>query len=405
MDRLLERDPAVRILSVVLAVLLWFLGMNQQNPIVQRSFTVQLVQTPVSPGLVLMDLLPQSVTVVVQGRQSIIESMTEADLTATVDLSPATGGRNRLPVEIGLRNRAVRVVDYSPQQAEATVDMIEKRMVNVEIRLAGNPDPDYVAERMRLSAATVEVIGPQSIVQSVSRVTGVVDIEGVTSSVVRMARLRPEDFAGREVRDVVVDPAEIEVTVPLRALPPSKTVPVRPLLTGVPELGFRVMEVIASPQVITIRAPASVIANIESLSTTPVNVHGRADSFSDRVDVVVPSGVVWQSQSQVDVTVTIGEDVVGQRFNEIPIRLQNLAVGFQWELEPTQVDVRLEGRKDLINKLTAGMITAYVDARDEEGHPLGAGQHRLIVKFDIPEGVRIIGAIPYQVQLTLTPRR
>lgn len=405
MDRLFEKDPVIRVLSVVLAVLLWFLGTNQQNPVVQRSLTVQLAHTPVAAGLVLMGLEPQLVAVTVQGRQSAIGALRETDLVASVDLSTTPGGRHQVPVTIELRQRAIGLVGFSPQQAEAAIDVVEQRAVSVDIRLAGNPDPDYTTDRMRLSAATVRVSGPQSVVQLVNRVTGVVDVEGATRTVVQRVLLRPEDFAGREVRETTVDPAEIEVTVPLRALPPSKTVPVRPTLTGVPELGFRVAEVNSLPSVITIRAPAAVLARIEALATAPVSLAGRSSSFTERVSVVLPQGVVWHSQSQVDIAVSVREDVLQMTFAGIPIRLQHLAVGYRWQLEPTQVDVRVEGRRDLINNLTAGMITAFVDARDAEGRPLGAGEHRLAVKVELPEGVTLVGTVPHLVDLALTPRR
>jgi YbbR domain-containing protein len=310
-----------------------------------------------------------------------------------------------VPVAIELRHRAIGLVGYSPQQAEAAVDVVERRSVSVDIRIAGHPDPDYTADRMRLSSAAVYVSGPQSVVQLVNRVTGVVDVEGATRTVVQRVRLRAEDFAGREVRETTVEPAEVEVTVPLRALPPAKTVPVRPTLTGAPELGFRVVEVNSLPAVITIRATAAVLGRIESLATAPVQLTGRSSSFTERVAVVLPQGVVWHSQSQVDIAVNIREDVLQMTFPGIPIRLQHLAVGYRWQLEPTQVDVRVEGRRDLINNLTAGMITAFVDARDGEGRPLGAGEHRLAVRVELPEGVTLVGTVPPLVDLTLTPRR
>jgi YbbR domain-containing protein len=405
MDRLFEKDPVIRVLSVVLAVLLWFLGTNQQNPVVQRSLTVQLTHTPVAAGLVLMDLQPQLVSVTVRGRQSALAALREADVVASVDLSTTPGGRHRVPVAIELRHRAIGLVGYSPQQAEAAVDVVERRSVSVDIRIAGHPDPDYTADRMRLSSAAVYVSGPQSVVQLVNRVTGVVDVEGATRTVVQRVRLRAEDFAGREVRETTVEPAEVEVTVPLRALPPAKTVPVRPTLTGAPELGFRVVEVNSLPAVITIRATAAVLGRIEFLATAPVQLTGRSSSFTERVAVVLPQGVVWHSQSQVDIAVNIREDVLQMTFPGIPIRLQHLAVGYRWQLEPTQVDVRVEGRRDLINNLTAGMITAFVDARDGEGRPLGAGEHRLAVRVELPEGVTLVGTVPPLVDLTLTPRR
>jgi YbbR domain-containing protein len=399
MDRLLERDPVVRILSVVLAVLLWFLGTNQQNPITQRTVVLPLQHNAVGAGLMLMDLTPRTVTVTVQGRQSIVELLSESDFAARADLSAAGSGRVKLPVEIEVRPRAVQVVDYTPHQAEAVIDKIETRVVPVQVRVAGNPHPDHEAATARLSTATVSVTGAQSVVETVNRVTAVVDIEGATASVVRTVSLRPEDFAGREVRDIVVEPAQVEVTVPLTALPPSKTLPVKPALSGKPEPGFRVGEITVEPSFVTVRAPASVISRIDVLGTTPVSIEGRSESFTAQVELVIPAGVEWQSHSKVDVAVTMVEDVVDRQFNAIPILPRHLTPGYVWDMEPQALDVRLEGRKDLIDKLTAGMITAYVDAMWRE-----EGEHRLPITVEVPDGIRLVQAIPNQVTLRLSRR-
>lgn len=406
MDKYLDRNSSVRILSITLALILWFLGVNQQNPIVERSIAVPVEYGEVDPGLALISVSPRSIVVTVEGRQGYLEGLSDADFTALVDLEQIPAGVSHRPIAVSLPQSAginwgfgaLRIVDYEPSVVEITVDQIETRQVDVDIRVVGNPHPDYVADTMQLERATVAVTAPASELQTVDRLSGTIDIEGAESTVTVSVPLRAVDFGGRDVRGAQLASPEIEVTVPIRARPPAATVAVNPQIGGTPESGFRVAKVTVDPQLVTLRAPSDQIGEIDSISTRVLNVDGRSSSFTETVSLVTPGAVVWQSHQEVQVTVVIEEDHIERTLRGIALRPQNLPSGYNWSMEPPEVDVRLRGRRDLVERVTEGLLDATFDARGLE-----EGEHRVTVKVIVPDGLQH-EVQPATILLTLEER-
>ena len=120
MDRLLENDLAVKLVSVLLAVILW-LQVAREVPETQRSLPgvpVQVRNLP--PGLEAVAVSPATVTVVARGRGRSFASLSGEDLVAQVDLSGARAGRAAYPVDRVTVPKGVTLVGFSPEIGRAS---------------------------------------------------------------------------------------------------------------------------------------------------------------------------------------------------------------------------------------------------------------------------------------------
>jgi YbbR domain-containing protein len=109
-----------------------------------------------------------------------------------------------------------------------------------------------------------------------------------------------------------VQPARIAVN--LEAVE-ERDVNVEPQTTGKPADGYEVYSLTALPPRIRVRAPASIVNTIDSVSTDGVDITGKRDAFTARqVAVRTSSSKVGVYSTVVDVFVRIGEKRIERSF-------------------------------------------------------------------------------------------
>src|SRR5690554_1176751 len=87
-----ENDIVIRIISVLIAILLWFIVLDHQNPITERTVSIPLrtnkeVLKNNNISLVSSNV-PNTVDVVIRGRQQRLDRVSSNDFLAFLDFSP-----------------------------------------------------------------------------------------------------------------------------------------------------------------------------------------------------------------------------------------------------------------------------------------------------------------------------
>ncbi|MGB9866374.1 MAG: CdaR family protein [Bacillota bacterium] len=399
MDRWLGKDFALKVVSIVIAVVLWLQVTNELNPVDVRTYRgVEVKYVNLGTGLVVTEAAPGSVNVTLRGGRRVLDSLSESKLTAQVSLSSLGPGKNTVPISV-VAPQGCEVAEVSPPESVVTLEAIASRAVNVEVRIVGSPQEDYAADPPRPASAQVTVRGPESKVAIVRKAMGVVDITGQTISFTRGVSLKAVDQEGKEVPGVSVEPQTVNVYVPMKTLPPARMVQVRAQVVGQPASGYKVSEVQVEPSVVKVRGPSDLIGSLEWVNTLPVDVSGRASDVEVQTQVSLPSWATMSDSRTVTVRVRIVEDLVERNFSSVPVRLRSLSSGFRWLITPSEVSVTVSAKKDLLGKLNTYSVEAYVDARG-----LGEGEHEIPVQVVLPENVSLVNVSPDKVKLSLKPR-
>jgi YbbR domain-containing protein len=92
MMNFLRKDLSLKILSVLLAIILWFIVSNSVNPLKQTRITVPLAiinkQALVDKGIVITnEKYTKNVILTVEARENIIQNLTANDFLVNLDLS------------------------------------------------------------------------------------------------------------------------------------------------------------------------------------------------------------------------------------------------------------------------------------------------------------------------------
>jgi YbbR domain-containing protein len=397
-DRLLERDFSLKVLSVFMAVILWFQVISQQNPerqVAVKNVVVQYINA--GPNLFIMEKKPEFIEVQVRGYKRFVDGVVPADIKAVVDLSGAAPGRDLYPIEVGISKEKVTFAEARPSQATVKVEPLTKREVPVEV-IASGLDPEYASGLPTAKPATASVQGASSVVARVVKMIAEVNLAGARATVQQPVSIKAVDIDGIEVKNnMVYTPSTVDISVPIMKMQPARTVPVKaPTPAGVPAPGYRVGSVSVEPATVSIRGLPTLIDDIVSVATQAVDVSGASANVVREVAVVMPQGVDIVDPRTVQVTVAVLPDTSAVKTLDVTPRLVNSVANLKYTLDATPVKVTVSGPEKLLVSLGADALDATVDVRG-----LGAGQYQLRVQIGPPAGVVVTRVEPERVGVTV----
>jgi len=197
-----------------------------------------------------------------------------------------------------------------------------------------------------------------------------------------------------EIVDPVVLSLEIEPVM-------STLRPVRVDWSGRPPEGrILATDAVIEPPEVALTGPSGAIAEVESVTTAPVDLTERGMTFEEEVPVVPPAGVTAQP-AVVRVRAVLVE-AASRSFGPLPILLPGGARG-AWRVEPESATVRLRGPGGLLRDLeprevrVRALVPDAPEADDLVGLqvvlPQAAREHVEVEAIE-PASVLIVGRAP-----------
>ncbi len=184
----------LKLVSLVLAVLLWFVIAGEKTSEMGLSVPVELQNFP--KDLELTGDPVDTVEVRLRASPGIIQRLTPGDVSAHIDLADAHEGERivHLTPDSVRVPFGVTVVKISPSIITLNLERTLQKTVPVRPRLLGRPAPGYEVGEMTTEPAEVRIAGPKSRVQEVeSAYTEPVSVEGAEANVVDHVNIGLED--------------------------------------------------------------------------------------------------------------------------------------------------------------------------------------------------------------------
>lgn len=123
----------------------------------------------------------------------------------------------------------------------------------------------------------------------------------------------------------------------------SKTVPLRPTVSGALNSAFRVRSMTLDPDRVTVQGPRELMENLTELATTPIPLEGLTKDVSLTVTPAVADldPVLIVTPREIRAIVNVEERTVEETFTGLPIELdiKNADVGGDVNLSPKRADV------------------------------------------------------------------
>jgi YbbR domain-containing protein len=251
------RHVGLKLLSLALAVLLWSLVAGQKEA--ERSLRVPLEFRNMPGSLEMIGEPPSFVDVRVKGPSTTLGQLRGTELIVTVELSTARPGRrmfhllpDHVTTPVGVRALAV-VPPTVPLMFEASAT----KRVPVVPAIDGDPAEGYMRGRVTASPASVEVVGPESVIKQLTEATTEpVNLRGA------MGRVRDTVTIGVAESSVRLRiPTNAVVVVDVNPAPVHHTIRGVPILLRHLKRGLRAT-VVPSEVVVRARGAAGVVTGL-----------------------------------------------------------------------------------------------------------------------------------------------
>jgi YbbR domain-containing protein len=387
------------LLSVIIAVAVWVNAVSTEDPNETRPLTapIPVEITGLREGLVAQGYEAIEVQVTILAPRSIWDQLIPENVHALADLAGRDEGSYTVPIRIITDIQPVQVEKVEPAALSILIDRLAKRALTVHIELTGNLAPGFQAGTPGLSPETVEVSGPESLVDRIAEIVAAANIEGLRSDTDTNITLLPLDTEGNVVSGVSINPAAVSVSIPVQQLGGYRDLVVKVPLLGSVKSGYRLTGLTINPQVVTLYSDdPEATRNLPGyIQTQPLDIDGAAQDITTSLALVLPEGVQVVGDPKITVQVSISaiEDSITL---SRPIRFQGLGPGLAVTLSPAVVDVVLSGPAPIIWQLSPADVDVFLDLTGK-----GPGTYKLTPEVNKPRELELVILSPEQVEVVI----
>ncbi len=390
-------DIMLRVLSVVIAICLWFVVLSIDNPertVEKRGIDVSLIGTDelaLEYGLGIADSEVPDVSVKLRGTLNALAGVTSDNITVRADVSSIKkSGEYYLPYDISVAD-GVAIAGRNPDKITVTVEDIVTVDLPVKVEIVGNLSANLETDIPNVSPATVRVKGVKSEIENAEFALVTVEARDITRTFQDSVTYTVVNSAGKELKGSSIRKVDraVDVIIPV-------------YLSRELELAVDFVEgggVTASDAAVTIDPPklavrgrAEVVAPLSRIVIGTVDLNSFLDNFSMIMPINLPEGVVSLKQIyEANVSVELN-DIESTTVTVDDIRLINVPKKYDMVVATDSVIVTLRGDREKLKEIDTEKIFLSVDLADIEPK-LGRDVYSATVDLgESVEGVGVYGS-------------
>lgn len=421
MKKLLTRNLGLKLASLVLAFVLWFLVAQIYDPkdtVTFNNIQVKLVNTELldEEGKV-YEILDNSnlVRVTVTGPQSIVKSeLRRSDIVAEADMSKLTD-INTIAITYYCENVSNDSVEIKGNHDSVRLNVEDKtsKWIRLESTTVGEVASGYMIGNVTLDQTNIEVTGPKSAITQIDHAGVDINVADSTSSLSANVDIKLYDADDNELtlETVKKNVDSAHMTVEVLA---TKEVPIEVEYMGVPEDGYMATgEVESSLSTVKIAGTASALLGVSSITIPEdrMNITGQSGDLVDIINLkdYLPSNVRLADKSfDGKITATVYIEPVETRDLSIPaenITISGIPDGLEAEITTVAdtYDITVSGLSRNISVLRDSSVTGVLDLKqwmeDNNVEEMMPGSYVIPVTFNLSEDVTIENDVNIHIRL------
>lgn len=421
MKKALTRNLGLKLASLVLAFVLWFLVAQIYDPkdtVTFNNIQVRLINTELldEEGKV-YEVLDNSnlVRVTVTGPQSIVKSeLRRSDIVAEADMSKLTD-INTIAITYYCENVSNDSVEIKGNHDSVRLNVEDKtsKWIKLESNTIGEVASGYLIGNVTLDQTNIEVTGPKSAISQVDHAGVDINVTDSTSSLSANVDIKLYDADDNELtlESVKKNVNSAHMTVEVLS---TKEVPVEIEYMGVPEDGYMATgEVESSVPTVRIAGTASALVGISAI-TVPEDRMNITGQSSDLVDIInlkeyLPSNVRLANKSfDGKITATVYIEPIDTKDLTIPadnISITGVPDGMEAEVTSTaeEYNITVSGLTRDVSILRDSSVTGVLDLNqwmeDNGLEELTPGNYTIPVTFNLSEDITVDTDVNIHIRL------
>ncbi|MBI3361628.1 MAG: hypothetical protein HY023_11030 [Chloroflexi bacterium] len=400
MIRWLWRNLSSMFLALALAILIWVVAVNEENPTEEKVFVqaipIDIVGQPTS--MIRLGPAATAASVTVRAPRATWSKLTAEEIHVVADLGGLRAGAHDVPLNVTIDEPLARFVAVSPRVVRLTLEESSSRSIKIRVTTSGEVPVGYQARAPKLSSNEALVSGPASLVDRVSELVARVNIAGARGGVDVEAPLEPVDADGKAVEGVTLDPLTTKVSVPVEQLGGYRDEAVKVVVSGQVAPGYRLTNITVAPPVVTVfAADQNVFTRLPGfVETEPLSIDNASDDIAVRVALKLGPGISLVGEQSVLVQVSIAaieSSLTVQRNLEIT----GLGPGLTALPSPPTVDVILSGPLLTLDTLKPEDVRVLLNL---VGLERGTHQVKPTVVV-LPENVSVETVLPAAIEVVI----
>lgn len=421
MKKLLTRNLGLKLASLLLAFVLWFLVAQIYDPkdtVTFNNIQVRLINTELldEEGKV-YEVLDNSnlVRVTVTGPQSIVKSeLRRSDIVAEADMSKLTD-INTIAITYYCENISNDSVEIKGNHDSVRLNVEDKtsKWIKLESNTIGDVASGYMIGNVTLDQTNIEVTGPKSAISQVDHAGVDINVTDSTTSLSANVDIKLYDADDNELvlESVKKNVDSAYMTVEVLA---TKEVPVEIEYMGVPEDGYMATgEVESSVPTVRIAGTVSTLVGISAITVPEdrMNITGQSDNLVDIINLkeYLPANVRLADKSfdgKITATVYI-EPIVSK---DLTVAAENISVtgvpdGMEAEITSTaeEYNITVSGLSRNVSILHDSSVTGILNLtqwmEDNGVEELTPGTYTIPVTFNLAEDITVVPDINIHIRL------
>ena len=424
--RKLTDNLSLKIMSVAIAIVVWLIVVNIDNPVGTNYYTItdvelinkEYVESSDTIGKMCMPEENQdSVKVAITASKKVRDRIRLSDITAVADLQQAVSLDTdpvMVPITVTCLASGVLPSDIKVTPQNLTVNLDEKETQEFVVNVSKGDTKagkDYEVGSLTASPEKIRITGPKTLVNKIDKVNATIALDGNTEDYTQEVNLTIYDKNQEALSESEMNSLRIEnnakVVVTAKLWKIRTGVKIAAGYVGTPAGGYQVGSVKTVPDTISV---AGNTEGLESLSendnmiTIPadrIDISGESKDVERKISLknLLPDNVKLTSDSSEDVWVTVSILPVGSQEFNLPtknIEVKNKPDNLQVTFETAQIALRIKSESEDLEDLNINEdVKAEIDLKDKE-----AGNYKVPVKLSLPDGYEMVEDVYTEVVIS-----
>lgn len=288
----LDKKWQLKIICLLMAIVLWFFIINEQNPMSEGSYTVPIVVENLDSQYITSNV-PKTVYVRLSGPRNTIINVGPSDIKAYIDLSDAQEGEMSAPVRIEIP-AGTELKKQSMTSADIMVDVYTVRELALTPHLVGQTKNDIFVSSLKVVPEKVVISGARRLVKQVEQAVVEIPVEDRIDDFSIMAPIWLVAADGSRVEGLEMTPWQSNIRISIGHNAVTKDIPVYVTTEGDVSSSVSLKEIKINPNTVAVKGDANILKNLSRIDLPPIDISGLKQDKKWKIIVSPVNGVIFE---------------------------------------------------------------------------------------------------------------
>ncbi|MFQ6950084.1 MAG: YbbR-like domain-containing protein [Blautia hansenii] len=412
----------LKVLSLIIAILIWLLVRNVDDPIVVRTFYEIPVSIENASYLAENLEIPllvdgkDTVKVRVKGARSVVSKLKKEDIKAVADMTQIISkDTTPIMVPVEVTGTGISDSDITVRPRNIQVDIEKQKSVEKTIAVSTGdtqPDKDYEIGNLKANPEKVTISGPETIINKIDKVVALIDVTGRKESNIEIKsqlkiydknldELSPKQLEYLNIKEI----SDNTIRIQAQFWKVKQNVKIKAEYSGEPKRGYEVDSINLVPDTISVAGTDEALKKLEQEGNTLeipgkyIDVTDKTGDFEQNIDLseLLPEDLKLVRDLNSSVIATVKILPYNSRDYEVSvtqIEADNKAEDLDLVFQDEQITIRAKAKEQDLDSLSAANIQVQIDL---SGY--GEGEYEVPVTVTLPGGYELVESIKVKVKL------